>query len=199
LRYTNPGECGNVLKLETAKKSRRVLKSRSQRLALIGVFIAIYVVLVEILPFISYGEINVRVADVLYGLTPFFPVEIMFAAPIATFLSDTTSAFGFYDFIGSTCVVAFAIFSCVQVQKRFSILGGFIVFDLILSSWLSWLVWWMGTGGAAPFWLIASLVFVGNAIAEIILPFSLYGVMKSRLRIGAQFTSTEQSRSAEDV
>ncbi|MDG6906566.1 MAG: QueT transporter family protein [Nitrososphaerota archaeon] len=147
-------------------------------------FVTIYVVLVEILPFISYGQVNVRVADMLYGLAPFFPVEIMFAAPLATFISDITSPFGFYDFVGSTCFIAVAMFACVQVQRRLSILSGFIVFDVILSSWLSWLVWWVGTGGRIPLWSIAATVFVGNAIAGIILPFSLYKVMKSRVRIG---------------
>jgi uncharacterized membrane protein len=199
LRYTNPGECGKVLKPETSRRSRRILKSRTQRLTLISVFVAIYVVLVEILPFISYGQINIRVADILYGLAPFFPVEIMLAAPLATFLSDTTSSFGAYDFIGSTCVVAVAMFSCVQVQRSFSILGGFIVFDLILSSWLSWLVWWVGTGGTAPFWIIAAFVFVGNVIAEIVLPFSFYRIMKSRLRIGNLFAQVDKPRSSENV
>jgi len=188
-----------VLKLETSRRSRRILKSRTQRLTLISVFVAIYVVLVEILPFISYGQINIRVADILYGLAPFFPVEIMLAAPLATLLSDTTSSFGAYDFIGSTCVVAVAIFSCVQVQRSFSILGGFIVFDLILSSWLSWLVWWVGTGGAAPFWIIAAFVFVGNVIAEIVLPFSFYRIMKSRLRIGNLFAQVDKPRSSENA
>jgi uncharacterized membrane protein len=177
-----------VLKLETARNARRVLRSRSQQIALVGVFAAIYVVLVEFLPFISYGQINVRVADMLYGLVPFFPIEILVAAPLATFLSDLTSPFGFYDYIGSTCVIAISMFACVQVQKRFSIFGGFVVFDLILSSWLSWLVWRVGTAGTFPFWIIAISVFVGNAIAEIILPFSFYRIMKSRLRIGMQVT-----------
>jgi uncharacterized membrane protein len=188
-----------VQKLETSRKSRRVLKSRSQRLALISVFVAIYVVLVEVLPFISYGQINVRVADTLYGLAPFFPEEIMFAAPLATFLSDITSPFGFYDFIGSTCVIGVAMFSCVQVQRRLSILGGFVVFDLILSSWLSWLVWRVGTGGTVPFWIITASVFVGNAIAEIALPFSFYRIMKSRLRIGAAFASAQSSGSSKNA
>ncbi len=135
----------------------------------------------------------------LYGLAPFFPEEILFAAPLATFLSDIASPFGFYDFIGSTCVIAVAIFSCVQIQKRFSIFGGFIVFDLILSSWLSWLVWWVGTGGTAPFWTIAAFVFVGNVIAEIVLPFSFYRIMKSRLRIGSEFAQVDQLRSSENA
>lgn len=172
------------MKLETSRVTRRVLRSRSQRLALIGAFVAIYVVLVEVLPFISYGQINVRVADALYGLAPIFPAEVLLAAPLATFLSDTTSYMGAYDFIGSSCVIAISMFSCVQVQRRFSIFWGFVVFDLILSTWLSWLVWYVGTGRTIPFLVIAAFVFVGNVIAEIILPFTLYKVMKGRLHIG---------------
>lgn len=185
-----------MLKLETSKKSRRFLKSKTQRIAFVSVFVAIYVVLVEVLPFISYGQINIRVADMLYGLAPFFPIEVLLAAPLATFLSDITSPFGFYDFIGSTCIIAISMFACVQVQRRFSILGGFVAFDLILSSWLSWLVWWVGTGGTAPFWVIAAFVFVGNVIAEIILPFSFYRIMKDRLRFGRQLSSAEAQRSS---
>ena len=171
-----------MLNLETTKNSKRIL-SKSQRLALIGVFVAVYVALVEVLPFISYGQINVRVADILYGLAPFFPEEIVFAAPLATFISDLYSPFGFYDYIGSTCVIAIAMFACIQIQRRISILGGFLVFDAILSCWLSWLVWAVGTGGSAPFWLIGSFVFAGNLIAEILLPFSFYKIMRRRLPI----------------
>lgn len=169
-----------MLRLETTENSKRIL-SKSQRIALIGVFVAVYVALVAVLPFLSYGQINVRIADILYGLAPFFPYEIIVAAPLATFISDLYSPFGFYDYIGSTCVIALAMFACVQVQRRFSILGGFIAFDVILSSWLSWLVWAVGTGGSAPFWLIALSVFVGNLVAEIFLPFSFYKIMRSRL------------------
>lgn len=182
LRYTNPGVSGKMLRLETTKNTKRVLY-KSQRLALIGVFVAVYVALVEVLPFISYGQLNVRIADVLYGLAPFFPEEVIFAAPLATFISDLYSPFGFYDFVGSTCVIAVAMIACVQIQRRISIFGGFLVFDAILSSWLSWLVWWVGTGGTVPIWLIALFVFVGNAIAEILLPFSLYKIMRTRLSI----------------
>lgn len=171
-----------MLNLETTKNSKRIL-SKSQRLALIGVFVAVYVALVEVLPFISYGQINVRIADILYGLAPFFPEEIILAAPLATFVSDLYSPFGFYDYIGSTFVIAIAMFACVQIQRRVSILGGFLAFDAILSSWLSWLVWSVGTGGLAPFWVIAVSVFVGNVIAEILLPFSFYKVIGSRLHI----------------
>lgn len=172
----------NVLKLETTKYSKRRL-GKSQRLALIGVFVAVYVALVEVLPFISYGQINVRIADLLYGLAPFFPEEIILAAPLATFISDLYSPFGFYDYIGSTCVIAIAMFACVQVQRRLSILGGFVVFDAILSSWLSWLVWSVGTGESVPFWVIALPVFAGNLIAEILLPFSFYKIVRNRLPI----------------
>jgi hypothetical protein len=66
------------------------------------------------------------------------------------------------------------------------------VFDLILSSWLSWLIWWAGTGGKAPFWSIAPFVFVGNIIAEIALPFFFYKIIKDRLEIGIKLSSSAQ-------
>lgn len=155
------------------------LNSKTRKLAFAAIYVATYVSLVELFPFISYGQLNVRVADFLYGLIPFFPAEMLWAGPLATFISDLTSPFGFYDFIGSTCVIALSIAVCTKVQRR-TILGGFIALTGLLGTWLSWLIWYVGTGGQVPFIVIAAWVFAGNIIGEIVLPYSFFKVLQAR-------------------
>ncbi len=171
---------GILRRLRLSTPYQIVLAGNSRRLALISMYTAAYLAVVEVFPFLSYGQVNIRVADLLRGLLPFFPNELILANILATFLSDLQSPFGYFDFIGSTCVVAVSITVCVLIQRR-SIIGGFIAHTAILGTWLSWLIWYVGTGGNAPFWSIAVWVYGGNIVSDIIMPYAFFQALKPRL------------------
>ena len=163
------------------------VKGKTRSLALIAVFTALYVAVVELLPFISYGQINVRIADLLYGLLPFFGTTMVFASTLATFLSDTTSPFGFYDFIGSTIVILISTYTAVQIFKlkfKGSVLVGYIVLASILATWLTTMICSVTLGQFHLFdtdWFsFAGGIYGGCAIADVALPYFFYRAWKKR-------------------
>lgn len=154
-----------------------LVKGRSRKVALIGVYAAAYVAIVEFLPFISYGQLNVRAADFLRGLLPFFPNELVLANGLATFLSDTTSPFGYLDFVGSSIVILFSTYIATRLF-RYSILGGFTVHSIILASWLTTLI---SYSAGIPWLVLAPWIYGGNVLSDIIFPYVLFQALKRRL------------------
>ena len=163
------------------------IKGKTRSVALVALFTAAYVAIVEVLPFISYGEVNVRVADLLYGLLPFFPGPMVLASGLATFLSDTTSPFGAYDLVGSTLVIFGSTFVATLIFKlRFkgSVLVGYCVLAGLLATWLTTLISSVMLGQLHLFdstWFsFAPFIYGGNAIADVVLPYFFYRAWKKR-------------------
>jgi uncharacterized membrane protein len=163
------------------------VKGKTRSVALIAMFTAAYVAIVEVLPFISYGEVNIRVADILYGLLPFFPGPMVLASGLATFLSDMTSPFGAYDFIGSTLVIlgsAYVATLIFRLRFKGSVLFGYCVFAVLLATWLTTLISSVSLGQFHlfdPTWFsFAPFIYGGDAIADAALPYLFCRAWKKR-------------------
>ena len=164
------------------------LKNNSRRVALISTYTAAYVAVVYLFPFISYGQLNIRVADFLRGLLPFFPEPLIIANAFATFLSDLSSPFGYFDFAGSTLVIVVSITLATRIfglRFKGSIVAGYTVHALILSTWLTTLISSSALGSLhfldSSWYAFAPLIYGGNVISDIILPFFFFRVLKTRL------------------
>jgi len=164
------------------------LKNNSRRVALVGVYSAAYVAVVYLFPFISYGQLNIRVADFLRGLLPFFPEPLIIGNALATFLSDLSSPFGYFDFIGSTLVIIVSITIATRIFRlrfRGNIAAGYIAHALILSTWLTTLISSSALGSFhfldSSWFTFAPWIYGGNAISDIVLPYAFFQVLKGRL------------------
>ena len=164
------------------------LQSNSRRVALIGMFTASYVAIVYAFPFISYGQVNVRVADFLRGLLPFFPEPLIIANAFATFLSDLSSPFGYFDFVGSTLVILVSTFTATRIfRMRFkgTILVGYIAHTIILATWLTTLISSSVLGSVHLFdsaWFAFAIwIYGGNIISDVVFPYFFFNVLKRRL------------------
>jgi QueT transporter len=179
-------EAAKPIKLEVPY--RIDLRSNSRRIALISTYTAAYVAIVYLFPYISYGQLNIRVADFLRGLLPFFPEPLIIGNAFATFLSDLSSPFGYLDFVGSTLVILVSITVATRIFRiRFkgNIVAGYIVHSLILSTWLTTLISSSVLGTfhfADSQWLaFAVWIYGGNVISDVVLPYTFFQVLKKRL------------------
>ena len=181
-------EESNVVKPMVPFPSYRIDLNNSRRVALIATYTAAYVAVVYLFPFISYGQLNIRVADFLRGLLPFFPEPLIIGNAFATFLSDLSSPFGYFDFVGSTLVIIGSITAATRIFRlrfRGSIIIGYAAHSLILSTWLTTLISSSALGSFHFFdstWLaFAPWIYGGNVISDIILPYAFFLALKKRL------------------
>lgn len=178
------------------------LRGNSRRVALIGVYTAAYVAVVFAFPFISYGQLNIRVADFLRGLVPFFPEPLILGNALATFLSDLSSPFGYFDFLGSTVVIFVSMSVATRIFNvpfKGNILAGYIAHSIILSTWLTTLICSSVLGSFHFFdsaWLtFAVWIYSGNVVSDIVFPYLFFRVLRGRImqpRLGNALTASQR-------
>lgn len=156
---------------------RIVLPHRSRSIALIALYTAAYVALVYLFPFLSFLQLNIRVADCLRGLLPFFPPEMILANALGTALANTQSPLGLLDVVVSPVVVLVSTTVAAIVFKK-SILGGYVAHSLILSTWLTTL---LSVVLEVPWVGLAPLLYGGNVVSDIVMPYLFFRVLKTRL------------------
>lgn len=164
------------------------IENNSRRVALISIYAAAYVAVVYVFSFISYGQLNIRVADLLRGLLPFFPEPLIVANALATFLSDLSSPFGYFDFVGSTLVIVVSTTLATRIFRlRFkgSIVTGYVAHALVLSTWLTTLISSSALGSFhfldSSWFAFAPWIYGGNAVSDLVLPYAFFSVLKGRL------------------
>lgn len=156
---------------------RIVLPHRSRSIALIAIYTAAYVALVYLFPFLSFLQLNIRVADFLRGLLPFFPPEMILANALGTALANTQSPLGLLDVFVSPLVILVSTTVAAVVFKK-SIFGGYIAHSLILSTWLTTL---LSVVLQIPWVGLAPLIYGGNVVSDIVMPYLFFRVLKTRL------------------
>ena len=115
--------------------------NKTRKLALSGVIIALYVVIMFVAKDFSFGLYQVRIATCLYSLSYFFPFLIV-PMGVANFLSNVIGGMGPIDMFGGALVGIIAS-AGVYAVRRFN-LPKFLVIPiiilvpgLIVSTWLS--------------------------------------------------------------
>jgi hypothetical protein len=146
----------------------------SRFLAEVSVFAAAYMGVVWILPSISFGVFNIRVANVLRGLVPRIGWGAVVGLALGVALGNLISPIGVLDMLSSLIVLA--SLTIVYLLSRVRMWLGFIPHWLILSAWLSWLI---GNFAGIPypqmFMILAPQIFISDFILPVML---MYGFEK---------------------
>ena len=139
-----------------------------RKLAVSGIFIAIYVVVIYFTQSFSYGPVQVRVVDSLYAvcyLYPFLAVPLS----IASAIGNIFGGFGLPDFIGGFFAALVACYGMVLVKKH------------RLNEWLLALPTIVISGLMVPVWLAplthTSYLFLLMTISLGEIPSGILGVI----------------------
>ena len=152
------------------------MKIDSKYLAKSGIIAAIYVVLCFALAPISYGVIQVRVAEALTLLPIIFP-EAVLGLGVGVVLTNLIGPFGIIDIVfGSLATILAAIFTYKTRKTKIAFVWPIIFNALIVGAYLPAVA---GIDWAIPFSMLS--VGVGEAIAVIVLGLPLLKLIKSRI------------------
>lgn len=151
---------------------------RTTELALGAVYAALYVSLVAVFPFLSFLQLNVRVANVLKGMVKFWPVGVLLGNFVAVIVSNFVfSPLGFLDVAWSPVASTVFLGVAYVIGKR-SFFVGLVVNAALLGVYLAWL---LSTVLGLSFLGLLPFLLAGTAISDVILPYTLY---KALLRLG---------------
>jgi len=146
---------------------------KTKTIALTVVYAALYAALVIVLAPISYGPLNVRIADAMVALVPLFGWAGVVGQALGVFISNIFSPLGWIDLLNTipSFIMAFVIW---KLRNR-SVIAGTVMYSIVLG----------GTVGAMLSYvyglpLIAEFfyVLIGNLIASTIIGYPLYRAIK---------------------
>jgi len=147
----------------------------SKRVAITALYSAAYIVATVVLAPISFLLFNVRIANILRGLLPFFPVEVVLGNMVAVMISNVISPLGPLDLL-SAAVVTCTLTIAYYVGRR-SMTLGYTIHWLGLSTWLVFLL--HATLGLDAT-IIATAIYPQIFVSDLILPLILYRALRRR-------------------
>jgi uncharacterized membrane protein len=150
----------------------------ARRLALSGIVIAIYVVVMFLTQTFSFGQYQVRVATSIYALAAIHPFLIL-PLGIANLLSNTLmGGLGILDMAGGFLVGIFTSTLCYQLRKvhvSLVALPIILIPTLLVPIWLSYLL-------NIPYAVLAISLLVGQIVPGIVGVFLVKHLEKPLMR-----------------
>ncbi|MBM5805872.1 MAG: QueT transporter family protein [Candidatus Verstraetearchaeota archaeon] len=147
--------------------------SRTRALAKTAVLAATYVALVLLLAPISFGAIQVRVADALVGLVPLLGMPGVAGITLGVFIGNIPSPLGPLDLLST--VPTFISCLIIMWLRRRSVLAGLISYSVILAAWVGYLLNYVF---GLPFLITFAYLLVGIGFATAGLGYLLYRAMR---------------------
>jgi hypothetical protein len=145
---------------------------RTEEIALAAVYAAMYVVFVAAFPYLSFLQVNVRVANVLKGMVKFWPVGTLLGNFVAVVVGNYLfSPLGLLDVVFSPFVSTGLLAVAYVIGKR-SFLVGLAANAAVLGVYLAWLISVIVPG--TSFVGLLPLLLGGVAISDVVLPYILY-------------------------
>ncbi len=156
----------------------RKLKRRTKSLALISLYAALYAALVLVFGGISYGPVQIRVADVMVALVPLFGLPGVLGHTLGVFIGNIPSSAGPVDLLNAIPSFAMA-FLVYYVYKRtgkdYTIIGTCLAYSVVLGVTVGWML-----SALFGFPLVATIIYValGNAIATVLIGWPVFKLLK---------------------
>lgn len=140
--------------------------SIARKVAISGIFMAIYIALMFFTQSFSFGQYQIRIATSLYAFASLFPFLIL-PSGLANALSNTLmGGLGIADIVGGL-VVGLLTSSSIVLIRKFNLPRFLIIFPIILIPGLG-VPLYLHILLDLPYWVLASSVLVGQIIPAIV-------------------------------
>lgn len=135
----------------------------TKKLAIAGICIALYLVVMVCTQSFAFGQYQIRIATALYGLSALFPFLVL-PFGVANVLSNTLmGGLGILDIVGGFAV-GIATTAVIAFGKRHGC-GNWIVWVAITLVPGLGVPLWLSAILQIPYWVLASTILVGQCIS----------------------------------
>lgn len=139
--------------------------SKYTKLTISGIYIALFLVIMTCTQSFAFGQYQVRIANVLYGLSALYPFLVL-PATLAVILSNVLGGMGLIDMLGGG-FVGFVTTALIVIGKRYGFGNWFVgvvitlVPSLIVPVWLSAIL-------QLPYLALVASLLVGQGICGVL-------------------------------
>jgi uncharacterized membrane protein len=163
--------------MQISKMSKRSTFT-PQKLALSGLIMAIYIVVMYYTSSFAFGPYQVRIATSLYALSGIYPFLII-PLSLSNMLSNIIGGLGILDILGGL-VVGLVTTSVAYLIKRFKLNDWFVAIPVILGPGLIVPIW-LSAITKLPYSVLALSITIGQILPGI-LGVVLLKMLRSRIR-----------------
>ena len=154
------------------------MKIRSKDSALIAIYAALYAALVVVLGGISYGPVQVRIADTMLAAVPLLGLPGVLGHTLGVFIANVFSPVGVIDLLNT--IPSFAMSSVVYyvyklTKNDYSVIGTCGAFSGVLGVTVGWMLSYVLS---FPLFLTMAYVAIGNVIASVLIGWPVFKILK---------------------
>ena len=154
------------------------LKIGSKNLALIAMYAAVYAALVIGLGFLSYGPLQVRVADSMVAAVPIFGLAGVLGHTLGVFIANLFSTAGLLDLLNTipSFVMAYLVYyTYKKTSNDYTVIVTCIAYSAVLGTTVGWMLSYLY---GYPLLVTIGYVILGNIIASVLIGWPLFKVLK---------------------
>lgn len=146
---------------------------KSNDIVLTALIAALYVGLIEVFHYISFLQIQIRVANALIGTVPILGWPAIIGITLGVFIGNITSPLGLIDLISA--VPTFIGLYIIYKLRNISVLLGLTIYTIILSLWVGFMLWYVLN---LPYIITVAYLLIGIGISTIFLGYILYRALR---------------------
>jgi uncharacterized membrane protein len=153
------------------------LKIRTQDLAVIAIYAALYAALVVVLGGISYGPVQVRIADSLVAAVPLPGIAGVLGHTLGVFIGNIFSSAGPIDLLNTipSFAMSFVVYYVYKrTQNDYTVIGTCIAYSAVLGTTVGWMLSYLY---GLPLFLTIAYVAIGNVIATVLIGWPIFKIL----------------------
>lgn len=154
------------------------MKIKPKDLALISTYAALYAALVIVLGGISYGPIQVRIADSLVAAVPLLGIPGVLGHALGVFISNIFSPAGWLDLLNTipSFVMSFVVYYVYKkTNNDYTVILTSIAYATVLGITVGWMLSYLY---GLPLLLTIAYVAIGNVIATVLIGWPMFKLLK---------------------
>jgi uncharacterized membrane protein len=154
------------------------LELHTKDLALIAIYAALYAALVVVLGGISYGPIQVRVADSMVAAVPLLGIAGVLGHTLGVFIANLFSPAGPIDLLNTipSFVMSFVIYYVYKrTRNDYTVIGTCVAYSVVLGITVGWMLSYLY---GLPLLATIAYVALGNVIATVLIGWPVFKLLK---------------------
>jgi uncharacterized membrane protein len=151
---------------------------QAKKIAFIAMYAALYAALVVVLGAISYGPVNLRIADAMLAVVPLIGFAGVLGHTLGVFVANIFSTVGVIDLLNTipSFVMSFVVYYVYKrTQNDYSVLVTCIAYSLVLGTTVGWM---LSAVYGLPLLATITYVMIGNVIVTTVIGWPIFKILK---------------------
>jgi uncharacterized membrane protein len=150
----------------------------AKNIAVIAIYAALYAALVVILGPLSYGQVQIRIADAMLGVVPLLGLAGVLGHTLGVFISNIFSTFGPIDLLNTIPSFAMALvvwYVYKRTQNDYTVIATCIAYSCVIGITVGYM---LSSILGLPLLLTIAYVAIGNIIASVLIGWPVFKLLK---------------------